>query len=145
MKFAPFLTSSALAAIAVILSLFAFIGGQTNNSMQSELLKKQTSIQELNNSVTLLNQEFNRQTEIINTGGQVAQKLGPPILRDMGYLAAKNKNEKLKTLLVRQKLEAFLPTDEQLKAIDKQIEENRGKGAGGSGPASGPKLTPPTP
>lgn len=141
MKNAPFLTSTALAAICVVLSLWSFVGGQSNNTLQSDLLKKQTELQELNTKVTFQQQEFNRQTEIINTGQQVAQKLGPPILQEMGYLAAKNKNEKVKMLLVRQKLEAFLPTDEQLKAIDKQLEENR-KAGGGSPPAPIPAPVP---
>ena len=99
------------------------------------------------------NQEFNRQAEIINTGAQVAQKLGPPILREMGYLAAKNKNEKLKNLLVRQKLESFIATDEQVKQMEKQAEENRKKTdkersaptpppASGSTPATPPALRP---
>jgi len=43
----------------------------------------------------------------------------------MGYVAAKNKNEKLKALLVKQKLESFVPSDEQFKQMEKQLEEAR--------------------
>jgi hypothetical protein len=102
------------------------------------LLKKQTAIQQLTQDVALQNQYFNQQTEIINTGASVAQKYGPPILRDMGYYAAKNKNEKLKALLVKQKLENFIPNDEQLK----QMDESRAKqGQAGKEPA--PATKPP--
>jgi hypothetical protein len=131
----PFFTSTALAFIGVVLSLVSFFGGQKNNHLQDELLKKQSSIQDLQIAVNLKNQDFNQQQEKINAGAQVAQKYGPPILSNMGYLAAKNKNEKLKLLLVRQKLESFIPTDEKLKEIDKQIEEARVKGQPAPAPA----------
>src|SRR5207248_2924566 len=88
-------------------------------------------------TVNLQNQEFNRQAEIIRTGEQVAQKLGPPILREMGWLAAKNKNEKIKNLLVRQKLESFILTDEAFKK-----EEEARKKAEKERPGPTPAPTP---
>lgn len=123
----PFLLSTGLSLICVLLSFLSFGKAQTNNGLQADLLKKQTEIQDLTQVVTLQNQDFQRQTEIINTGASVAQKLGPPILRDMGYFAAKNKNEKMKALLAKQKLENFIPNDEQLKQMDKQLDEIRAK------------------
>jgi len=143
----PFFLSTGLSLICVLLSFLSFGKAQTNNGLQAELLTKQTEIQDLTQVVTFQNQEFNRQTEIINTGASVAQKLGPPILRDMGYFAAKNKNEKLKALLVKQKLENFLPNDEQLKQMDRQLDEIRAKQGPTSKeptPAPGPAPTLPT-
>jgi hypothetical protein len=143
-----FFISTGLSLICVLLSFLSFGKAQTNNGLQADLLKKQTEIQELTQAVTLLNQDFNRQTEIINTGASVAQKLGPPILRDMGYFAAKNKNEKIKALLVKQKLENFIPNDEQLKQMDKQLDEIRakqGQPAREAAPEPAPSPAPPAP
>jgi hypothetical protein len=142
MKNAPFFVSSILALICVLLSLVSFTGGQTSNSLQSDLLKKQTEIQELSQKFNLQNAEYNRQVQTINTGATVVQRAAP-ILQNAGYLAAKNKNDKLKTILVRQKLESFIPSDEQLKKIEKQLEEIRAKqGAGAPVEPSAPVPTP---
>ena len=138
----PFFISSGLSLLCVLLSFLSFGKAQTSNTLQSDLLKKQSEIQELTQFVAMQNQEFNRQTEVINTGAQVAQKLGPPILRDMGYFAAKNKNEKLKKLLISQKLESFVPTDEQLKQIEKELDAVRAKQGQAANPA---KETAPAP
>jgi hypothetical protein len=144
MKNAPFLLSTLLALAAVILSVVSFGAAQTNNSLQAELLKKQSEIQDLTQVVTLQNQEYQRQAEIIQTGGQVAQKLGPQILRDMGYFVAKNKNEGLKKAMTKQKLEGFIPNPEQLKEMDRQLDELRAK-QGTTSPAPAPKPAPATP
>jgi len=63
------------------------MGSSLGLFMQAELLKKQSEIQDLTQVVTLQNQEYQRQAEIIQTGQQVAQKLGPqfrvePVPRD---------------------------------------------------------------
>ena len=127
MKNAPFLLSSVLALLAVIFSFVSFGVSQTNNGLQAELLKKQSVIQDLSQTVTLQNQDYQRQTEIINAGTQVAQKVGPQILRDMGYFVAQNQNEKLKAAMLKQKLEDFIPNAEQLKQMNKQLDELRKK------------------
>jgi septum formation inhibitor MinC len=127
--------------------LGCFLSGRGNNTKQAELLRMQNNFQDLSQQVNLLDQDFKRQQEIINTGAQVAQKIGPPILREMGYLAAKNKNEKLKNLLVRQKLEPFTFNEEQLKKEEEArrkpeaVEEPKKKPerpAPASAPTSGP-------
>jgi hypothetical protein len=141
MKNAPFLLSSLLALVAVILSIVSFGAAQTNNSLQAELLKKQSEIQDLTQVVTLQNQEYQRQAEIINTGAQVAQKLGPQILRDMGYFVAKNKNQKLKEAMMKQSLGDFIPNAEQLKEMDRQLDELRAK-QGSASPSPAPKPAP---
>ena len=143
MKNAPFLLSSVLALVAVILSVVNFSAAQTNNALQAELLKKQSEIQDLTQSVTLQNQDYQRMSQTIETGAQVAQKLGPPILRDMGYFAAKG-NEKMKDILKRYKFETFILTPDQVKEIDKQIGEAKAK-QGATSPAPAPAPTSPAP
>ena len=134
MKNAPFLLSSLLGLVAVILSVVSFSAAQTNNGLQAELLKKQSEIQDLTQVVTLQNQDYQRMSQTIQTGTEVAQKLGPPILRDMGYFAAK-KNEGLLGIMKKYKFEAFIPNADQLKEMDKQIDKIKAEKGGASTPA----------
>lgn len=145
MKTVPFLVSTALAFLCVILSFISFSGGQTSNAMQSDLLKKQTEIQELTQNYNVQNATYTQQTQSINTAATVVER-ARPVLQNAGYLAAKNKNEKLKTLLVRQKLESYIPDDKQLKEIEKAIDEQKakqGQAAGGAAPAPALRGTAP--
>ena len=142
MKNAPFLLSSALALLAVVLSFVSFGASQTNNSLQSDFLKKQTEFQDLNNKVTLQNQEYQRQAEIINTGANLGQKVISPILVEMGYVAAKKKNTKFRDMLKESDFEKAIPSDEDLIKMDKLIQENKAK-QGGAAPASAPKAPAP--
>jgi len=134
MKNAPFLISSGLGLVAVILSIVSLSAAQTNNGLQSELLKKQSELQDLTQVVTLQNQDYQRMSQTIETGAQVAQKLGPPILRDMGYFAAK-KNKDLLAVMKKYKFDDFIPTAEQLKEMDKQIDKIKAQQGAGAAPA----------
>ena len=147
MKTVPFLVSSALAFICVILSFIGFTGGQTSNTMQSDLLKKQTEIQELSQKFTAQQAEFNAQTQSINTAKTVVER-ALPVLQNAGYLAAKNKNQKLKELLIQQKWKDFIPTDEKLKEIEEAIKKQSAAAGGATAPANpalraAPPVTPP--
>ena len=144
MKIVPFLLSSVLALVAVILSVVSFTSAQTNNSMQTEFLRKQTKLQDLTQKVTLQNQDYQRQAETINTGANLAQKIMQPILVEMGYLTAKNKNEKLKAALTDQKFEKVIPNDEDLKKMEEQIKQNKAK-QGVTSPAPGSAPAAPSP
>ena len=134
MKNAPFLLSSALALVAVILSIVSFSAAQTNNTLQDEFRRKQTEAQDLTQAVTLQDQDFKRMSEIINTGATVAQKAGPPILRDMGYFAAKGNKEML-GIMKKYKHDDFIMKPDDVKAVDKQINEQLKLKQGSSNPA----------
>ena len=152
MKNAPFLLSSALALLAVVLSFGSFIASQTNNSLQSDFLKKQTEFQvnkqtefqDLNNKVTLQNQEYQRQAEIINTGANLGQKVISPILVEMGYVAAKKNNTKFRDMLKESDFEKAIPDKDALEKMDKLIQENKAKQGGAATPvAPAPKTSAP--
>jgi hypothetical protein len=143
MKNAPFLLSSALALLAVVLSFVSFGASQTNNSLQSEFLKKQTEFQELNNAVTLQNQEYQRQAEIINTGANLGQKVFSPILVEMGYIAAQKNNAKFRDLLNEFKFEKAIPDKDALDKMNKAIQEAKAKQGGAAAPALTPKASAP--
>jgi len=144
MKNAPFLLSSVFGLLAVILSFVSFMASQTNNSLQSDFLKKQTSFQDLSNKVTLQNQEYQRQAEIINTGANLGQKVISPILVEMGYVAAKKGNAKFREMLNDFKFEKAIPSAEDLAKMDKAIQEAKAK-QGGTTPAPKAPVAPAPP
>ncbi len=149
MKLVPFIVSTVAAAAALVLGVVVCAGQgslatlQEKNSAPQEkfldLQRKMTTLEQelqtLNQSVQLKQTEAQNQQREIEAGASVAQKFGPPILRDIGYLAAKGKNEKLKAILVHQKLEAFIPNAEQLKQMDEQLEKAKAAQAAGATPA----------
>ena len=130
--------------LAVVLSFWSFIASQTNNSLQSDFLKKQTEFQDLNNKVTLQNQEYQRQAEIINTGANLGQKVISPILVEMGYVAAKKNNTKFRDMLKESDFEKAIPDKDALEKMDKLIQENKAKQGGAATPvAPAPKTSAP--
>ena len=139
MTLVPFLIATLVAAVALVLAIIHYTSGSNNLVLQKTLQDKQQKIQELREVVDTKQREFQSQQQIIEAGASVAQKYGPPILRDMGILAARNKNEKIKDLLVRQKLEAYIPTPEQLKQIEEQAKKAQNQpGVAGAGATPNP-------
>ncbi len=145
MKNAPFLLSSALALLAVVLSFVSFGASQTNNSLQSDFLKKQTEFQDLNNKVTLQNQEYQRQAEIINTGANLGQKVISPILVEMGYVTTKNKNAKFREILNETEFQKAIPDDKTFEEMTKAIDAAKAKQGGAAAPAPTTQKPAPTP
>jgi hypothetical protein len=159
MKVLPFLISTFVCAVCLVLSVLFFFKAGSNRSIKEELIKQQTSNQDLQAKAKEQDEEAQRQSKVYNltlgiaqlrqgelqrmqqvieTGASVAQKLGPQILNNIGYLAAKNNNEKLKALLIKQNWKDFIPTPEKLKAIEEQMSRS-----GQTSPASAPPSTPP--
>jgi hypothetical protein len=149
MKIVPFIVSTVVAAVAFVLSIIHYTSGNANITLQAELQKKQNEVNDLKDAIEIQQKEYQNQSKIIQDGAAIAQKAGPPILRDIGLLATKNKNEKLKMLLVRHKLESFLATDEQVKQLEEQLKKSQGQPQGAAvtpppAPApAAPSYTPP--
>lgn len=119
MKLIPFILSVLASVVCLVLSLKAYISGQENHTLQGQIIKKQEELQSLEQDAQTLQQDFQRQQQIIEAGANVAQKYGKTILSDIGIRAAKNKNIKLRDLLVRHNLDkSFIPTDEALKKME---------------------------
>ena len=130
----PFFISTAAAGVCTILGALHLVSGSANLGIQREFQTKEQQVQELREAVELKQREFQTQQQIIEAGSTVAQKYGPPILRDLGYLAAKNKNEKIKAILTRQHLESFILDDEQVKQVDEQLKKAQTEKGGAATP-----------
>ena len=117
MKNAPFLLSTVLSLVAVVLSIVSFRALQNNGTEQAGLLKMQDEIQVLNVKVNSQNTEANQNAQQFQNAQAIVERANT-VLQRAGYLAAKNKNEKLTTLLTRHKFEKAIPTPEDLKKIE---------------------------
>jgi hypothetical protein len=144
MKNPPFLLSTLMALVAVILSFISFGALQKNGTLQAELIKKQDEIQGLNVDFNTKNALANQNQQTIQTTQKVVE-VANQILQQAGYIAAKNKNEKLKTVLVRHKLDKVIPSDADLKKIEEANAKQGQSGAAAPAPKEPSALRATTP
>ena len=100
MKFSSVL-SVAAAGLCLALSIWFFFATSKNQSLQSELQRKQQTLQTRTQAVQLQQQNLQAQQEQINAGTTLAQQIGPAVLKDLGTIAVQNKNEKIRSLLLK--------------------------------------------
>jgi hypothetical protein len=93
--------STAAAVICLALSIWLFFANNANQALQGELQTKQQDVQTQQQQVQLQQQQLQTQQQNINAGTQLAQQVGPAVLRDLGSLALQNKNERIKKLLAK--------------------------------------------
>lgn len=100
MKFSSVL-SVAAAGLCLALSVWFFFATSQNQTLQTELQRKQQTLQTLTQAVQLQQQNMQAQQEQINAGTTLAQQVGPAVLKDLGTVAIQNKNEKIRSLLLK--------------------------------------------
>jgi hypothetical protein len=100
MKLTAILSTSA-AGLCLALSIWLFFASTANSQLQLELRTKQEGNQTLEQALRLQRQQLEAQQEQIKAGTRLAQDLGPAVLRDLGALALRHKNEKVKELLAK--------------------------------------------
>ena len=95
----PSIISTASAALCLALSVWYFFANGANQKLQGELLTKQDDLQTQQQEVQLQQQKMQAQQQVINEGTQLAQQVGPAVLNELGAVATKNNNQKIKDLL----------------------------------------------
>ena len=88
----PFYISVGASALCLVLSIIVLAIGNSNQSLQDEVQKKQLALQ-------AQQQALQAQQSEIETGAQINQKIGPELLKDMASVSGKN--EKMKALLAK--------------------------------------------
>jgi len=91
--------STLMAAICVLLSIWLFVANAANQTLQGELQNKQQQVQTQQQQAQAQQQQFQEQEQKISAGSQLAQQVGPAVLRDLGSLGVQKKNERIKKLL----------------------------------------------
>ncbi len=95
----PTILSIAAAGLCLILSIWLFFVGTTNQNLQADMQKTQEELQTHQQAVQLAQQQLQAQQDQINAGTKLAQEVGPAVLRDLGGLAVQSKNESIKKIL----------------------------------------------
>jgi hypothetical protein len=91
--------STVTAALCVVLSIWLFFANAANQTLQGDLQTKQQQVQTQQQQAQAQQQQFQEQEQKIGAGSQLAQQVGPAVLRDLGSVAVQKKNERIKKLL----------------------------------------------
>ena len=118
------LASVAASLVSLLLSVWLLVSSHSAQGLQRELQEQQQNLQNKQQDVQAQQQRLQLQQDQINTGNSVSN-VAPQIIQAMGNAVIKNKNEKLRGVLSRYKIEVS-----EKKADDKA-------------PASTPKPTAP--
>ena len=97
MKSLPFVISTGASALSLLLGLWLFILGGTNQGLQNDLQKLQQEVQNQQGVLQVKQQQFQVQQQQIDAAQQISQQVGPALLRDMAV--ASIKNDKIKKIL----------------------------------------------
>jgi len=102
----PFsLLSTAASGLAVLLSLWLLIGTWGNHGAQRRLQGQQEEIQSRQLAIQTQQQQLQAQQQQIEAGSQLANQVGPAMLRDLAELSVANKNKNISALLKKYGLE----------------------------------------
>jgi septum formation inhibitor MinC len=97
MKSLPFLVATGASAVSLLLGIWLFFLGNTNQGLQSDIQKLQQEVQTQQGVLQVKQQQLQVQQEQINTANTISQQVGPALLRDMAV--ASIKNDKIKKIL----------------------------------------------
>ncbi len=97
MKSLPFIIATGASALSLLLGIWLFFLGGTNQGLQNDLQKLQQDVQSQQQILQVKQQAFQVQQEQINTAQQISQQVGPALLRDMAVASVKN--DKIKKIL----------------------------------------------
>jgi multidrug efflux pump subunit AcrA (membrane-fusion protein) len=102
----PFsLIATASAGLSLLLSLWLLVGTWGNHGAQRRLQGLQDEIQSRQLAIQSQQQQLQAQQQQIDSGAQLANQVGPAMLRDLAELSVVNKNEKISELLKKYGLE----------------------------------------
>ena len=97
MKSLPFIVATGASAVSLLLGIWLFVLGGTNQSLQDDLQKRQQEVQSQQQILQVKQQTFQVQQQQIDAGNQISQQVGPAVLREMAV--ASIKNDKIKKIL----------------------------------------------
>lgn len=100
------LLSTASCSIAVLLSLWFLVANWSNQSLQRGLQQQQDEIQASQLTIQSKQQQLQAQQQVIDASSQLANQVGPAMIRDLASLQIQNKNQAIATLLKKYGIEA---------------------------------------
>ncbi len=100
------LISTASCSIAVLLSLWFLVSNWSNQNLQRGLQQQQDEIQATQLTIQSKQQQLQAQQQVIDASSQLANQVGPAMIRDLASLQIQNKNQAIATLLKKYGIEA---------------------------------------
>ncbi len=97
---------TAVSSLVVLLSLWLFVGSWSVHSKQGAVQSLQEKIQARQLAIQSQQQQIQLQQQRIDSGAQLANQIGPAMLRDLAGLQLQNKNQKIADLLKKYGVEA---------------------------------------
>jgi flagellar biosynthesis component FlhA len=98
----PFaLLSIGAAGLSLLLSVWLLVFGFNNSSQQKKWQEQQQELQNQQQKLSDLQQKAQQQQQQIQAGRQLAEQVGPAVLKDMVGFVHQNKNSILRDLLTR--------------------------------------------
>jgi hypothetical protein len=100
------LISTATCSLAVLLSMWFLVSNWSNQSLQRGLQRQQDEIQANQLAIQSKQQQLQAQQQVIDASSQLANQVGPSMIRDLASLQIQNKNQAIATLLKKYGIEA---------------------------------------
>jgi hypothetical protein len=98
----PFsLLSIGAAGVSLLLAVWLLISGFSNQGQQTRWQEQQQELLNHQQTLQTLQQKAQMQQQQIQSGRQLAEQIGPEVLKDIGKSVIDKKNEKLKGLLAK--------------------------------------------
>lgn len=97
---------TAVSSLVVLLSLWLFVGSWSFHAKQGAFQSLQDKIQTRQLAIQSQQQQLQVQQQRIDSGAQLANQIGPAMLRDLAALQLQNKNQKIADLLKKYGVEA---------------------------------------
>jgi uncharacterized membrane protein YhiD involved in acid resistance len=95
------LITTATSGLALVLALWFLVGTWSNQGLQNSLQRQQEDIQARELTIQSQQQQLQSQQQQIDAGSQLANQLGPAIIRDLAALQVDNENSKIEALLTK--------------------------------------------
>jgi len=101
------------AGLSVALGLWFLGSSFGNQGLQRTLQKKQDDIQARQLAIQAQQQQLQSQQQLIDAGTQLAQQVGPAMIRDLAALQVEKNNKKIAQMLQKYGIEAKANAPEQ--------------------------------
>ena len=97
--------ANATGGFAFLLSIWFLFGSWSNQSLQRNLQRQQDEIQLTQVNIQNQQQKIQAQQQQIDAAAQLANQVGPAVIRDLQTLQIQNKNSKIAALLKKYGIE----------------------------------------
>ncbi len=132
----PALASTAISALAALLSLIVFFRVGSNLTLQTEMQKRSQDIQTQQQELELQKQQLQAMQQQVNTATQLSQQLGPQVIGSLKIVGMRGNNARIFAMLNKYGVTVSDADKEQIKKLlEEQPKANSAPGTATPAPA----------